>query len=76
MPEDSNGTNLHPPIEHEPKAESRKVKVRRLAISANRAPENVYKSREEVEKALADGNFDVKRTQFVKDGRLFFMTYV
>ena len=76
MLNDSTGaTGVHPEIKNQPKAETRKFRVRQKVISAGKAPDHVYKTKQEVDAAIADGTFDIKRTQFIHKGKLFFLTY-
>ncbi len=47
----------------------------RRRIECDRAPRGTYKSMAEVERARRNGTFDIHRTMFLKNGRLFFMCY-
>ena len=44
-------------------------------IECHDAPKRAYKSLAEVERAKRNGTFDIHRTMFLKNGRLFFMCY-
>ena len=62
-------------IDYEAHIQKQRHRGLQRRIQCDRAPPGTYKSLAEVQRAKRDGTFDIHKTMFLRNGRLFFMCY-